>query len=127
MAFTSKKVLYLWFKLLIQTMTSVDPTYIENSSVSLDICFLKNEYKVELTAVVVCGFYTCSSYNQTLSNYPHLRDISFPVLEDASVTLLIGNDYEKAYRCLESRFSPAPDKSPDAVLTPFGWMLLGIV
>ena len=79
---------------------------------------------MELTALVVCRFYTCSSYNQTLSNYTHLRDISFPVLEDASVTLLIGNDYAKAHRCLESRFSATSYESPDAVLTTFGWMLL---
>ena len=101
----------------------------ESSSVSLDICSLNNENKMELSTVVVVDSIpvapTISPKNQTLSNYPHLRDISFPILENASVTLLIGNDNAKAHRCLESRFSPAPDESPDAILTPFGWTLRG--
>ena len=39
--------------------------------------------------------------------------------------MLIGNDFATAHRCLDNRFSPKPDKSPDAVLTPFGWTLRG--
>ena len=117
------------FRLSIQTMTSVNPTYVESSSVSLDICSLNNENKMELSTVVVVDSIpvapTISPKNQTLLNYPHLRDISFPILENASVILLIGNDNAKAHRCLESRFSPAPDESPDAILTPFGWTLRG--
>ena len=67
---------------------------------------------MELSAVVAVHSIpvapTISPENQTLLNYPQLRDISFPVLENASVTLLIGNDYAKAHWCLESRFSPHP-------------------
>ena len=41
------------------------------------------------------------------------------------MTILIGNDYVAAHRCLESRFSPDPEESPDAILTPLGWVLKG--
>ena len=44
-------------------------------------------------------------------------------MEKGSVTLLIGNDFVEAHRCLGSRFSPDPLQSPDAVLTLFGWLL----
>ena len=70
------------FSLSIETMTSVNPTYMESSSVSSDICFLNNENKMELSTVVVVDSIpvapTISPKNQTLSNYPHLRGISFP-------------------------------------------------
>ena len=46
-------------------------------------------------------------------------------MEKGSVIILIGNDFVEAHRCLESRFSLDPLQSPDAVLTPFGWMLRG--
>ena len=46
-------------------------------------------------------------------------------IDGGSVTVLIGNDCVAAHRCLESRFSPNPENSPDAVLTPFGWTLRG--
>ena len=39
--------------------------------------------------------------------------------------MLIGNDFATANGCLDNRFSPKPDKGPDAVLTPFGWTLRG--
>ena len=38
---------------------------------------------------------------------------------------MIGNDFATAHSCLDNRFSPEPDKGPDAVLTPFGWTLRG--
>ena len=78
------------FRLSIQTMTSVNSTYMESSWVSLDICSLNNENKMELSTVIVVDSIpvapTISPKNQILSNYPRLRDISFPVLENASVT-----------------------------------------
>ena len=56
---------------------------------------------------------------------PHLCDISLPSSKDAIVTLLVGNNCVVAHRCLESRFSPNPQSSPDAIRTHFGWTLRG--
>ena len=102
------------FRFSIQTISSVNPTYMESSSVSLDICSLNNENKMELSTVVVVDSIpvapTISPNNRSLSNYPHLQDIYFPASENASVTLLIGNDNAKAHRCLESRFFQHPTR-----------------
>ena len=62
---------------------------------------------------------------KSLQKHPHLCGISLPTVEKGSVTIHIGNDFVEAHRCLESRFSLDPLQSPDAVLTPFGWMLRG--
>ena len=54
------------------------------------------------------------------SQFPHFKDITFPSINGGSVTMLIGNDFVEAHRCLESRFSSDPHGSPDAILTSFG-------
>ena len=54
----------------------------------------------------------------------YLRDAYLPQIEDNSVTLLIGINNYLVHRCMESRFSPDPGY-PDAVKTPFGWLLRG--
>ena len=41
------------------------------------------------------------------------------------MTILIGNDFAEAHRCLEIRFSSDPQDSLDAILILFGWMLHG--
>ena len=62
---------------------------------------------------------------RTLQSYGHLQDVQLPRIEDNSVRLLIGNDYAALHRCMESRFSPDPNQSPDAIRTPLGWLLRG--
>ena len=62
---------------------------------------------------------------ECIQQYSHLSDISLPVIDGGSVTILTGNDYVTAHRCLESRFSPDPGESPDAIFTPLGWVLRG--
>ena len=64
-------------------------------------------------------------HHRTSQNHPIFRNISLPVIEGGTVTLLIGNDFATAHGCLDDRFSPESYKSPDAVLTPFGWTLRG--
>ena len=61
-----------------------------------------------------------------LSRHLHLRDIALLEIEGGSVTLLIENDCVAAHRCLESRFSPEPERSLDTVLTLFGLILRGV-
>ena len=60
-----------------------------------------------------------------LSEFSHLSDIDLYVIENGLVTLHIGNDCAAVHCCLESRFSPNPEASPDAILTPLGWTLRG--
>ena len=54
---------------------------------------------------------------ESLQKHLRLCSISLPTVEKGSVTILIGNDFLEAHRCLESCFSHDPLQSPDAVLT----------
>ena len=63
----------------------------------------------------------------TQSEFPLLSCIDLHVIENSFVTLLIGNDCDVAHRCLKIRFSPYPEASADAILTPFGWTLKGLL
>ena len=60
-----------------------------------------------------------------MEDLEYLERVELPELEEGTVTLLIGNDNVYAHRCLESRFSPDPERFPDAVRTPLGWLLKG--
>ena len=60
-----------------------------------------------------------------LNRHTHLNGVTLPEIDGGSVTMLIGNDYAAAHLCLKSRFSPEPEESPDAILTPLGWLLRG--
>ena len=61
--------------------------------------------------------------NTNLLNWNHLHDLELPQLRDKSVGLLIGIDCKRVFPPLECRIGPA--KAPDAVCTPFGWVLNG--
>ena len=116
-------------KLAVQTMTPGNPHVLNTVVVSFNLSSLSNSYSTKLSEVVVVDSIPVAPLvappNTELSKYPHLRDISFSPIDGDSATVLIGNDCVAAHRCLESRFSPDPENSPDAVLTPFSWNLRG--
>ena len=115
-------------KLAVQTIAPGNPQVLNTVLVSLNLSSLSNSYSTKLSEVVVVDSIPVAPLvlppNTKLSKYPHSRDISLSPLDGGSVTVLIGNDCVAAHRCLESRFSPDPENSPDAVLTPFGWTLI---
>ena len=111
-------------KLAVQTLCVLN-----TKTVNLLLSSLNDNYVMDLSEVgVVDSIPVAPSHIPGSSNLPkhsHLRDISLPVIEGDTVTLLIGNDFATAHRCLDNRFSPESDKSPDTILTPFGWTLRG--
>ena len=116
-------------KLAVQTLMPGIPCVLNTKTVNLLLSSLNDNYIMDLSKVVVVDSIPVTpshiSGSSNLQKHPHLRDISLPVIEGGTVTLLIGNDFATAHRCLDNRFSPEPDKSPDAILTPFGWTLRG--
>ena len=86
------------------------------SSMNGDCCMSFNEVVVVDSIQVALSFVQMEKMMQC----PHLCDISLSLFKDSMVTLLIGNDCVIAHRCLESRFPPNPESSPDAIQTPFG-------
>ena len=116
-------------KLAMQTLTPGAPHVMNTKVVSFNLSSLDSSYSINLPEVVVVDSIpvapTVIPSNDKLSKYPHLRGIDLHVIENGSVTMLIGNDCAAAHRCLDNRFSPDPGDSPDAVLTPFGWTLRG--
>jgi len=117
-------------KLVVQTMSPGSPHVLNTAVVSLDVSSLEGNFSINLSEVVVVGSIPvappCVPSSVSIQKHPHLHGVSLPEIDGGSVTLLIGNDYAAAHRCLDSRFSPEPRMSPDAVLTPFGWMLRGM-
>ena len=116
-------------KLAVQTLFDKGPNRLEGALVAFNVSSLDDSFNMSMTEVVVVEDIPVEPSAvpkvQSLQMYPHLDGVSLPKVEKGSVTLLIGNDFVEAHRCLESRFSPDPQQSPDAVLTPFGWMLRG--
>ena len=83
------------------------------------IVIFEDNYVMDLSEVVVFDSIPVAPSHipgsSNLQKHSHLRDISLPVIELGTVTLLIGNDFATAHRCLDNRFSPEPDKSLDAM------------
>ena len=67
----------------------------------------------------------CLPDTKVLKDLEYLDGVELPKLEEGTVTILIGNDNIYAHRCLESRFSPDPERFPDAVHTHLGWLIKG--
>ena len=116
-------------KLAVQTLMPGIPGILNTKTVNLSLSSLNDNYVMDLSeTVVIDSIPVAPSHipeSSNLQKHPHFRDIFLPVIEGGTVTLLIGNDFATAHRCLDNRFSPKPDKGPDDVLTPFGWTLRG--
>ena len=108
----------------VQTLLNTEPHVLESAQVDLEMASLDESFSLNLTDTVVVNSIpvmpSVISEAESLQKHPHLCGISFPTVEKGLVTILIGNDFVEAHRCLESRFSLDPLQSLDAVLTPFG-------
>ena len=106
-----------------------DTELLDACVLSFIIHSLDSSYSLDLSDVVIVDnipvALPLAPTQKVISKNPHLANISLPIVDGSSVTLLLENDYAEAHRCTESRFSPSPFESPDAVLTQFGWMLRG--
>jgi len=92
----------------------------------LGVSYLEENFSINLSEVVVvgsiCVALPCLPSSFSIQKHPHLHGITFPEIDRSSVTLLIGNNYAAAHRCLDSRFSPETQVSPDALLAHF-WLV----
>ena len=106
-------------KLIAQTLTDKDPDILESAMITLNIFSLDNSFNMSLAEVVVVDdipvMPTVVPEARSVQMDLHLSGVSVPAVKIGSVTLLIGNGFVEAHRCLESRFSPDPQQSPDAV------------
>ena len=59
-----------------------------------------------------------------LTSMPHLKGLNFPVLDKATVDVLIGNDLIKAHKILDER--EGSGNQAHAIRTPLGWSLIGL-
>ena len=113
----------------IQTIIRKGAETVDSSVASLNVGSLDHEFSLTLSVVIVVDQIpvapSVTPPPNFLSQFSHLEDITFLLVDRGSVTMLIGNDFVEAHRCLESRSSSDPFESPDAILTPFGWMLRG--
>ena len=58
-----------------------------------------------------------------LISFPHLKSLKLPMLNNATVDVLIGNDVIRAHKVLEER--EGNGNQPNAIRTPLGWSLIG--
>ena len=116
-------------KLAVKTVMPGIPCVLNTKTVNLSLSSLNDNYPMGLSEVVVVESIPVAPSHipesTNLQKHSHLRDISLPVIEGDTVTLLIENNFASVHRCLDNRFSSEPDKSPDAVLASFGWTLRG--
>jgi len=67
------------------------------------------------------------TWNGVLRRWPHLRRIEFPTHKANDVTVIIGYDHPDLLDVFETRRDPLRSGSPRAILTSFGWCVVGPV
>ena len=113
----------------INTLARETPAEMKTVAMPLTILPLRGEEEIQLSEVLVTDLIPATPNHlpdtKVLEDLEYLEGVELPELEEGTVTILIGNDNVYAHRCLESRFSADPERFPDAVCTPLGWLLKG--
>ena len=113
----------------VETLTTAQPKRLKTESFSLVVKSLDSCEKFNLTNVLRIDHIPVSPDSRNmldnLDEYEHLRGVTLPRIENATVTLLIGNDNCLAHFPLETRLDPSVVTCPQAVKTPLGWILKG--
>ena len=86
-----------------------------------------NRFKLSRVAVIEHTPVNPESRNVlcNLESFDHLKGVTLPGLDYATVSLLIGNDHYLAQFPVETHISPDPHSSPHAIRTPLRWLLKG--
>lgn len=61
------------------------------------------------------------------TKWPHLSDIPLQETTIENVSVIIGMDHPALLTTYDVRFDPARQRAPRAILTPFGWCVIGPV
>ena len=116
-------------KTYVETLTTDRPKPLKTESFSLIVKSLDSNEEFSLTNALKIDDIPVSPASRNtqdnLDDYEHLREVSLPHIENATVTLLIGNDNCLAHFPLKTRFDPSVEVGPQAVKTPLGWLLKG--
>ena len=108
----------------INTLARETPAEIKTVAMPLTILPLRGDEEIQLSEVLVTDLIpatpNCLPDTKVLEDLEYLEGVKLPELEEGTVTILIGNDNIYAHRCLKSRFSPNPERFPDAVRTTLG-------
>ena len=67
------------------------------------------------------------AWSGVLGRWPHLSGLKFPTHRSNDVTVIIGYDHPDLLDVIETRKDPLRSGSPRALLTPFGWCVVGPV
>ena len=111
-------------EITLQTITGAQSH--QGQTVSLCVSSLGNNEKYAFDVLSIPNIPVAPNLLPTqrdLNLYAHLRDISFPRVPGAKVSLLIGADHPDMFCAQEVRRGAR--KEPIAIKTPLGWSLLG--
>lgn len=115
-------------KMAVETLTTEKPQNLKSVSYSFIVKSLDGVNEFNLKNVTAIDQIPVTSKNRNvcgnLNKYEHLRGVSLPRINNATVTLLIGNDHFMSHFPLETRMSPNP-AGPHGVKFPLGWVLKG--
>ncbi len=85
--------------------------------------------KVALEVLVIddpITSYQAVNWKKTSKDFPHLKDIDFPPIEDPQIDVLVGSEAAATLMCsLKEVLSPPGLLGPSARLTPLGWVAMG--
>ena len=113
-----------------ETLTTKCPEPLKSASFSLNVKPLDSDGEFKICNVVLIDQIPVDPDSRNVisdcGDFRHLRDVTLPEVEGASVTLLIGNDNYLVQFPLETRVPDNfPTSGPLAIKTPLGWVLKG--
>ncbi|XP_045028397.1 uncharacterized protein LOC123471281 [Daphnia magna] len=113
-------------KIRFGTFHGKDPV-VETRLVGFSVSLLEGDqsYKVSDAFVVPRLNVGQRKIKDVLASFDYLCDLNFPARDAGEVQILIGMDVQDAHLNIEVRRPPTGVRGPNAVLTPFGWCVVG--
>ena len=116
-------------KASLETLTTKGPKKFDTKEFNFDVLPLNGSSKFKMSKVTMIDKIPVNLASRNvckrLDLFEHLRGVELPVVDNATVTLLIGNDNAMLQFPVEVRAAPNPSKEPQAIRTPLGWVLKG--
>ena len=116
-------------KASLETLTTKLPERFHTKVFDFDVLPLSGTSKFKMSKVMMIDSIPVSlssrNVGKCVEKFPHLLDVELPVVNNATVTLLIGNDNALLHFPVETRTAPNPMEAPQAIKTLLGWILKG--